>query len=282
MLIFFNTFFIEDYKNDKMNNKKIAVIGVGNMGGAIITGLIKSGFVAASDIFVFDTRQSVLADFKEAGVTVACQSYDAARNADVIIVAVKPIYIEKVLHEIRPALHPGKILISIAAGVSLSDLSGICGENLSIFRVMPNTAVAVQQSLTCISMNLAGREDTEYVMQLFNNLGTTIEIGEDQMSAATVLSSCGIAFALRFIRAAVEGGVEIGFGASDAVLSVAQTVKGAAELILKHGNHPESEIDRVTTPGGITITGLNQMEHDGFSSSLIKGIVAAYRKIENK
>lgn len=265
-----------------MNNKKIAVIGVGNMGGAIVTGLIKSGFIAASDIFVFDTRKSVLSDFKESGVTVAGQGYDAARNADVIIVAVKPVYIEKVLHEIKPALNPGKILISIAAGISLSDLSGICGENISIFRVMPNTAVAVQQSLTCISGNTAGKADTEYVMQLFNQLGKTIEIDEGLMSAATVLSSCGIAFALRFIRAAAEGGVEIGFGAAEAGLSVAQTVKGAAELILDSGNHPESEIDRVTTPGGITITGLNEMEHEGFSSSLIKGIVAAYRKIENK
>jgi pyrroline-5-carboxylate reductase len=102
------------------------------------------------------------------------------------------------------------------------------------------------------------------------------------MSAATVLSSCGIAFALRFIRAAVQGGVEIGFGAAEADLITAQTVKGAAELILMSGNHPESEIDRVTTPGGITIAGLNEMEHNGFSSSLVKGIEAAYKKIENK
>jgi len=252
------------------------------MGGAIVAGLIKSESVAASDIFVFDTRESVLADFKNRGVTVSGHSLDAARNSDVIIIAVKPLYVEKVLHEIKPALTPERILISIAAGVCLSDLEGICGEDIPIFRVMPNTAVAVQQSLTCISGNEAGLADREYVMQLFNHVGKTVEIPENLMSAATVLSSCGIAFALRFIRAAVQGGVETGFGAGEAGLIAAQTVKGAADLILTSGNHPESEIDKVTTPGGITIAGLNEMEHGGFSSSLIKGIVAAYKKVEDK
>ncbi|MDD4143167.1 MAG: pyrroline-5-carboxylate reductase [Prolixibacteraceae bacterium] len=265
-----------------MNNKKIAVIGVGNMGGAIVTGLIKSEFIAKSDIFVFDTRESILAEMKEAGVTIAGHSLDAARNSDVIIIAVKPRFVGKVLHEIKPALIPGKILISIAAGISLSDLAGICGDDIACYRVMPNTAVAMQQSLTCISGNEAGRSDLDYVMELFNNLGRTVEIREDLMPAATVLSSCGIAFALRYIRAAVEGGVEMGFGAEEAGLITAQTVKGAAELILSSGNHPESEIDKVTTPGGITIAGLNEMEHEGFSSSLIKGIMAAYKKVENK
>jgi len=265
-----------------MSNKKIAVIGVGNMGGAIVGGLIKSSFVSPSKIFVFDTRESILNNFEKTGVNIAGHSLDAARNSDVIILAVKPVYVEKVIHEIRPALNTNKILISIAAGVSLSDLGEMCGKDISIFRVMPNTAVAVQQSLTCITGNEAGKTDAGYVVQLFDQMGKTIEIPENLMSAATVLSSCGIAFALRFIRAAVQGGVEIGFGAAEANLITAQTVKGAAELILMSGNHPESEIDRVTTPGGITIAGLNEMEHNGFSSSLVKGIEAAYKKIENK
>lgn len=265
-----------------MENKKIAVIGVGNMGRAIVAGLIRSEFVSPVDILIFDINENVSAELKDSGVTIVRHNLDAAQNAGIIIIAVKPLLVAKVLHEIKPALVKGKILISIAAGITLSELAGICGDDISVFRVMPNTAIALQQSLTSISGNETGKKDLELVMALFNNLGKSIEIAEELMPAATVLSSCGIAFALRFIRAAVEGGVEIGFDATEAAYIVAQTVKGAAELILRSGNHPEIEIDKVSTPGGVTITGLNEMEYEGFSSSLIKGVKAAYKKIENK
>jgi len=263
-----------------MENKKIAVIGVGNMGGAIVSGLLKSGFVTSTDIFVSDREKSILARMKDLGVNIADNNRDAVKNAGIVIVAVKPYHLEQVINEIKPELNADKILVSIAAGVGLKDLSEMCGNEIPVFRVMPNTAISLQESLTCISAGSNAGSHKEYVIELFDQLGKTLEIPEEMMAAATVLSSCGIAYALRFIRAATEAGVETGFKAEIAQYITAQTVKGAAELILRSGNHPESEIDKVTTPGGITITGLNEMENKGFSSSLIRGVLASYRKIK--
>jgi pyrroline-5-carboxylate reductase len=263
-----------------MKNKKIAIIGAGNMGGAIVVGLLKSGFVNASEIYVSDRKESVLEAMKEKRVNVFEDNLQAADQADVIIVAVKPYHIEIVLQEIKPALNPEKILISIVAGVGINDLGKMAGSNIPLFRVMPNTAIALQESLTCISSNGNHNAHRDYVIELFDKLGKTIEIPEELMAAATVLSSCGIAYALRYIRAAMQGGIEIGFGAEMAQFITAQTVKGATELVLQTGHHPEREIDKVTTPRGVTITGLNEMEHKGFSSSLIQGVLASYKKIE--
>lgn len=264
-----------------MKNRKIAVIGVGNMGSAIVTGLLKSGFVPASGIFVSDTSEKNLKEMKTAGA-VACKNNNiAVQKAGTVIIAVKPHYIESVIENIKNDLTPGKILISIAAGVEINELERMAGENIPIFRAMPNTAIAMQESLTCISLNSKASEHKAFVTEMFNNLGKTVEIPETLMAAATVLSSCGIAYALRYIRASIQGGIETGFSAETAQFITAQTIKGAAELILQTGSHPEIEIDKVTTPGGITITGLNEMEHNGFSSSIIHGIMAAYNKIGN-
>jgi pyrroline-5-carboxylate reductase len=263
-----------------MENKKIAIIGVGNMGSAIAVGLIKSGFMKPADIIATDRKESTLDEMKKLGVTVANENLNAAKVADVVLLAVKPYHIAQVIEEIKPALTSEKILISIVAGVGINELGEMAGKNLPIFRVMPNTAIALQESLTCISSNENTAPHKKYVIEMFDNLGKTIEIGEELMAAATVLSSCGIAYALRYIRAAMQGGIEIGFGAEMAQFITAQTVKGATELILQSGNHPEREIDKVTTPMGITITGLNEMEHKGFSSSLIQGVLASYKKID--
>jgi len=264
-----------------MEKKKIAIIGVGNMGGAIAVGLLKSGFVPATDISVSDRKEKTLQKMEQLGVRTYQNNLEASKEADVIIVAVKPYHIEGVISEIKPILSPDKIFISIVAGVGINDLGELAGDDLPIFRVMPNTAIALQESLTCISANGNTLPYKEYVIQLFDKLGKTVEIPEELMAAATVLSSCGIAYALRYIRAAMQGGIEIGFGAEMAQFITAQTVKGATELVLQSGNHPEREIDKVTTPMGVTITGLNEMEHKGFSSSLIQGVMASYKKIDN-
>ena len=262
-----------------MENKKIAIIGVGNMGSAIAIGLIKSGFIKQADIVVTDKKESSLLKMKELGLVVVKENIEAAKIADVVLLAVKPYHIAQVIGEIKSELNPSKILISIVAGVEMNEISEMAGKNLPVFRVMPNTAIALQESLTCISSNENTGPHKKYVIEMFDKLGKTIEIGEELMAAATVLSSCGIAYALRYIRAAMQGGIEIGFGAEMAQFITAQTVKGATELILQSGNHPEREIDKVTTPMGVTITGLNEMEHRGFSSSLIQGVMASYKKI---
>lgn len=263
-----------------MNNKKIAIIGIGNMGIAMVKGLVKSAFIPSSNIHVYVRKQTTLDKMELLGVTTFQSNEEAVRNADIVIIAVKPYHIEGVLNEIKPILAEDKILLSIVAGVGLNVLGEMVGKEIPIFRVMPNTAIAIQESMTCISVNGNTQACKDYIFELFNALGKTVEIDEDLMASATVLSSCGIAYALRYIRAAMQGGIEIGFGAETAQFITAQTVKGAAELILQSGNHPEREIDKVTTPMGITITGLNEMENKGFSASLIQGVLASYKKIK--
>jgi pyrroline-5-carboxylate reductase len=262
-----------------MENKKIAIIGVGNMGSAIAAGLIKSGFMKPADIIATDKRESSLEEMKKLGVTVSTDNLEAVKTAEVVLLAVKPYHIAQVIDEIKSELNSDKIVMSIVAGVSIGEISEMAGQELPVFRVMPNTAIALQESLTCIASNKNAVPHKKYVFEMFDKLGKTIEIGEEFMAAATVLSSCGIAYALRYIRAAMQGGIEIGFSAEMAQFITAQTVKGATELILQSGNHPEREIDKVTTPMGVTITGLNEMEHRGFSSSLIQGVMASYKKI---
>jgi pyrroline-5-carboxylate reductase len=171
------------------------------------------------------------------------------------------------------------ILVSVVTGVLIKNMIEAVGRNIAIFRAMPNTAVAIRESMTCIATNHDDEQDRGLIVKIFEQVGDAIIIEEELMNASTVLGACGIAFALRFIRAASQGGIEIGFSSSVAQRIAAQTVKGAASLLLENGLHPEHEIDKVTTPQGCTIAGLNEMEHQGFSSSLIKGIKTSYDKI---
>jgi pyrroline-5-carboxylate reductase len=263
-----------------MNTKKIAIIGGGNLGTAIAEGLLKSGFAKPSQITITRRTVSRLEDLKAKGITVTDNNASAIRESEVIIVALKPFNVKEVLAELRDSFDPKKhIVISVVTGIFLKDLAGIFDSSIPIFRAMPNTAIAIQESVTCLCSQGASADQSSYVKELFDQLGITIPIDEKLMDAATVLGACGIAYALRFIRAATQGGIEIGFDAKTASLIAAQTVKGAAELLLKGNRHPEEEIDKVTTPKGCTIVGLNEMEHRGFSSSLIRGIGASYNKI---
>lgn len=263
-----------------MIDQKITIIGGGNLGSAIALGLIKSEQMLPSSITVTRRRLNLIAGLAEKGVQITSDNVEASRNADIIILAVKPYQIISIIEEIKPVLHDNQILISLVAGIGLQKLEETVGNKTQIFRAMPNTAIAIRESMTLISTNVKSEELRNLVLNIFNQLGQASIITEDLMAAATVLASCGIAFALRYIRAAMQGGIEIGFGAEMAQYITAQTVKGATCLILESGQHPEHEIDKVTTPRGITITGLNEMEHKGFSSSLIQGLIASYNKIE--
>lgn len=264
----------------RMRKKKIAILGGGNLGGAIAEGLIKSTFVSPEQITVTRRNVNALNHLKEMGVTVTSENDFAIQNSDIIIVALKPYNVKEILEGVKQHVDPARhVIISVVTGIAISDLSAIVSHGTPIFRAMPNTAIGIQESVTCLCHAGASPEQVNYVTELFNQLGITISIDENLMDAATVLGACGIAYALRFIRAATQGGIEIGFDAQTANLIAAQTVKGAAELLLKLNRHPEEEIDKVTTPKGCTIVGLNEMEHQGFSSSLIKGIGASYEKI---
>jgi pyrroline-5-carboxylate reductase len=251
----------------------IAIIGAGNIGTAIANGLIQSGRFHASDIILTRRKIHLLGEMRERGFVVQRDNREAVRQSETVIVAVEPQHINVVLEEIEPELDPGKhVLISVVTGASVAQIVKHVGKDVPVVRAMPNTAIAVRESMTCLASNGASKKAIDVARSVFETVGTVLVIDEEQMIPATALGACGIAFFLRAIRAASQGGIEIGFHSGDALAIAAQTAKGAASLLLSMGNHPEYEIDKVTTPRGCTIAGLNQMEHEGFSSAMIKGI----------
>lgn len=265
---------------------RIAIIGSGNMGGAIALGLAKGSIVKASDITCTARTEKTLARMKAANpeLNVTTDNRAAAKAADWVILAVKPWLIESVIREMRPALDlERQVILSVAAGVTLAQLEGFLSKRRDdeemvdprIIRVMPNTAIEVGSGMTFLCEQRAEPEEVDLALRLFNELGHAMLIDEKRMDAAMALASCGIAYALRYIRAAMEGGVELGIYPKEAQEIVAYTVKGAADLLLAHGSHPETEIDKVTTPGGITIKGLNEMEAAGFTQAVVKGLKAS-------
>ncbi|MFM2360616.1 MAG: hypothetical protein RLY16_2609 [Bacteroidota bacterium] len=260
-------------------SKKIAIIGGGNLGTAIAEGLLKSKFAKAADITVTKRNINTLETLAKKGVQITNDNNAAIKNSELVILAIKPFQVSEVLNTIKKDLSPKHILVSVVTGVLIEDISGIIKKKMPVCRAMPNTAIAIQESMTCLSFTNATNEQINFVQGLFETLGKVAVIDEKLMDAATVLGACGTAYAMRYIRANIQGGIEIGFDAKTATLIAAQTVKGAAELLLQKGTHPEQEIDKVTTPKGCTIAGLNEMEHQGFSSSLIKGIASSYQKI---
>lgn len=257
----------------------IAIIGGGNLGTAIAEGLIISKFSSPSEIIVTKRNLSTLKALKDLGIQVTDDNNEAVSKSRLVVLAVKPFQVKDILESIRENLTEDHVLVSVITGVMISDIEDIVRKKIPVFRAMPNTAIAIRESMTCISYNNASTQQISVVHNLFSTLGRVVTIEEKLMDAATVLGACGTAYAMRYIRANIQGGIEIGFDALTASLIAAQTVKGAAELLLQKGSHPEHEIDKVTTPKGCTIAGLNEMEHQGFSSSLIKGLVASYERI---
>ncbi len=259
----------------------MAIIGLGNLGLSIANGLLENGMVKAENLIA--TKRNTSTPASSSSFKITSDNIVAIDSSDIIIIALKPYNTLSVLEELKGSFKPGQVVISLATGISLAQLQAAVGLSIPIFRAMPNTAAAVNESVTCISY-VSGEtitsEDLATVKSIFNAMGSAIVIDESLMEAATVLGACGIAYVMRFMRAMVQGGIQIGFDAKTAGAIVNQTVKGASELLLQNGEHPEYEIDKVTTPRGCTITGLNEMKHNGFSSSLIKGIVASFEKIE--
>jgi pyrroline-5-carboxylate reductase len=258
---------------------RIAIIGGGNLGTAIAEGLISSEFAAPEDITVTKRNTVTLAPLKEKGVNITDDNKAAVASADIIVLAVKPFQVKEVLTSISSSITSAHLLVSVVTGVMIGDLEEVISLKIPVFRAMPNTAIAIRESMTCLSHHNASELQVQLINKLFSTVGKVVAIDEKLMDAATVLGACGTAYAMRYIRANIQGGIEIGFDAATASLIAAQTVKGAADLLLTKKSHPEFEIDKVTTPKGCTIAGLNEMEHRGFSSSLIKGVVASYDRI---
>ena len=262
-----------------MNGLRIAIIGAGNIGTAIANGLVTSGLFPPADIPLTRRKIELLEEFRERGFTITDDNCEAVRHSAAIIVAVEPQQIDRVRHEIAAELRPdAHTVISVVTGVDTAQIARQIDKGVPIVRAMPNTAIAVRESMTCIASDRADDVALELTKSLFDAVGRTLVIDENRMIAATALGACGVAFFLRAIRAASQGGIEIGFHSEEALTIAAQSAKGASTLMQSMENHPESEIDRVTTPRGCTIAGLNQMEHEGFSSAMIKGITVSAKK----
>ena len=259
---------------------KIAIIGAGNLGKSIAKGLIVNN--AFTTLYLTKRNTEAIKSYEEySKVTVTSDNREAVKNSDILIFAVQPQQLERILEEIKDLLTDKHVLISTITGFKIDRIEAIVGKDQFIIRAMPNTAIAVGKSMTCMCSNEKGEKRIAIAEAIFNRLGTSIIIKENKMQAATVICASGIAFWMRLIRATTQGAVQLGFDAKDAQQLAMNTCLGAASLLVESGKHPEEEIDKVTTPKGCTIEGLNEMEHNGLSSSLIKGLQASFKKINN-
>ncbi len=269
-----------------MSDRHVAILGGGNLGSAMARGLVRAGMLSAQSITITRRARERLQPLSAEGFAVTVDNREAVRAATLIVISVRPRQLDRVLDDICETLDPKRhVLISTVTDVRVSEIRSRLGIDVAVVRAMPNVGVSVGESMTCLACPpdtpQAARQATE---DLFSALGRTRFIDEEQMTPATALCACGIAFFLRAIRAASQGGVQVGFHADEAIVLAAQTARGAAELLLAQdpvgGLHPEALIDSVTTPLGVTIAGLNEMEHQGFSSALIRGIVTAAEKAQ--
>jgi pyrroline-5-carboxylate reductase len=261
--------------------KKIAIIGGGNLGTAIAQGLVKSKMSKASGIII-TRRNLVKIDYlKKEGFQIKTDNIEAVENSSLVVLCVQPKQLAGLLAEIGVALSSNHILVSTITGITTEEIASHLQHKLPIVRAMPNTAIAIGQSMTCLCSKDASSKQLDEIKRLFDGLGQTLVVEERLMKAATVLAASGIAFFMRYVRAATQGGIQMGFDSEEAQLIAAQTAKGAASLLLSRESHPEIEIDKVTTPEGCTIAGLNEMEHQGLSSALIKGIITSFDKINS-
>ena len=247
------------------------------MGGAIAEGLLRCDDLRADDITVCDHNQPVMDHFAQKGTSVTSDNQLAAEGSDIVMVVVKPWCVEQTLKGIKPVIdYKSQLLVVVAAGIpseKINEWMEKDGEKPSLFLVMPNIAIAYKQSMTFITPVDASATEIQQITEIFDELGESLIMEERLFPAATAMS-CAIAYAMRYVRANVEGGVEMGFKAKDAQKIVLQTIKGAVELLQETGEHPEAAIDKVTTPGGCTIKGLNTMEQGGFTSAVINGLLA--------
>ena len=259
---------------------KIGIVGCGNLGLSILNGIVNE----SPNNQIYASRRNIdsIRALASDTVKITTDNSELIKNSNIIILALKPYNILPFIKEHNELFKSSQhTIVSVATGIEIEEIKNEMTEDVGVYRAMPNTATSVNESMTAIS----GSEDVlnrgVEVSSIFETLGEVVVIDESLMDAATILGACGVAYVLRFMRAMIQGGIQVGFDAKTATKIVSQTMKGASELIIQNGTHPEEEIDKVTTPKGCTIIGLNEMEHAGFSSALIKGIVTSYEKIES-
>tara|TARA_B110000093_G_scaffold164671_1_gene188521 strand:+ start:134 stop:916 length:783 start_codon:yes stop_codon:yes gene_type:complete len=259
---------------------KIGIVGCGNLGLSILNGIVNE----SPNNQIYASRRNIdsIRSLASDTVKITTDNSELIKNSNIIILALKPYNILPFIKEHNELFKSSQhTIVSVATGIVIEEIKNEMTENVGVYRAMPNTATSVNESMTAISGSKDVLNRSVEVSSIFETLGEVVVIDESLMDAATILGACGVAYVLRFMRAMIQGGIQVGFDAKTATKIVSQTMKGASELIIQNGTHPEEEIDKVTTPKGCTIIGLNEMEHAGFSSALIKGIVTSYEKIES-
>ncbi len=263
-----------------MFNKELGFIGVGNMGKALLRGILSSKIVDKEKIVIFDVNEDVISSrVQEFKVKAVNSNTELVQTAKYILIAVKPQKIDSVLEEIGLKLNKNQVLISIAAGVTIKNINKFINKDVGIVRVMPNTPVLVKEGASVIAPNdKVSNEDLEYVKKILNSVGLVVELEEKHIDAVTGLSGSGPAYIFIIIEALADGGVKMGLPRDIALKLAAQTVLGSAKMFLETGKHPGELKDMVASPGGTTITGLHELEKGKIRDTLIRAVEAATLK----
>lgn len=260
-----------------LTGKKVAFLGGGAMAEAILTGMIKAGLTTLQNLLVSDPqkgRRDYLAG--KLGVKVTDSNVEACSHGDLIILAVKPFMVEKVLREAGNSIKAGQIVVSIAAGIESNFIAGFLAPGIPVIRIMPNTPCLVGEGASALALgNGAGPNEEALVREIFGSVGRTVTVKEEQINAVTGLSGSGPAYMYVILEALADGAVNMGLSCQDALTLAAQTMLGAAKMVLETGEHPGKLKDMVTTPGGTTIAGLYALEKKGLRGILMKAVKKA-------
>ena len=260
---------------------KLAVIGTGNMGKALLGGFINGGVISPSEAWCFDViPESCIKCANDLGVNAAPSAQEAVKNADYILMAVKPIHFDAALAGLKDSLKPEAIVLSIAAAVTCQRIGNILGSDRKFVRIMPNTPAQVGLGVSAVCPVGLNADESAFVLKLLNTCGETILCDENTLDAIGCVSGTGPAYVMLFIEAMADAAVSLGIKRADALKIAAATVAGSGKLALETGTHPAVLKDMVCSPGGTTIAGVMALEENGLRNAVIKSVTAAYDKTQ--
>lgn len=263
-----------------MSQLRVAILGTGKMGGILLQAFLKNNLLGPDQIFATvhhpDRAQALSAQY---GIEVTTDNLEAAKQADVILLGVKPAQVPALIHHIRPALSPEKTILSIAASVKTHSIEEAAGYDLAVVRAMPNTPSMLAAGVTALCPGRYVSEEQMLIAQkVFQTVGRTVVVDEKHMDAVTGLSGSGPAYIYIIIEALAEAGVNVGLPRDVATLLAAQTTLGSARMVLETGYHPALLKDAVTTPAGCTVDGILELEEGGLRVTLIKAVKRATQR----
>lgn len=260
-------------------NKKIGFIGCGNMGSAMIGGMVQAGIVAGQNIYVADHHEKNFDKVKQYGVNTTLKNQEVAKNVDILFLSVKPYLYKDVIEQIKEDVKENSIIIAIAAGKSTKDVEEYFGRKVKVIKVMPNTPALVGQAMSAVSPNeYVTQEELDDVITLLNSFGKAEVVKESLMDAVTAVSGSSPAYVFMMIEAMADAAVQEGMPRAQAYTFAAQAVYGSALMVLETGKHPGALKDAVCSPGGTTIDAVAKLEETGFRSSILQAMKACFDK----